>query len=179
MVWFIFPPFFPPTLPPSLTLTHTYLFSLSPSLSPSLPHFPLDIEEEPSSPIPDDLDPLLSPSSQLPQHPPANRAHTVSGASTRPRKRLPSEDNVFVPTCPPISERDENSPTPDILSSLSVSLALPDHSHGRGIQAPYRRPDDQVLVFHGIILRSQLVTLLENGIFFEETKGVRDHGEFS
>ncbi len=32
---------------------------------------------------------------------------------------------------------------------------------------------EKLLIFHGIILRSQLIVLLKNGIFFEETEGVR------
>jgi CBS domain-containing protein len=138
-----------------------------------------DVEDDTSSPVPDDLEALLSPSSQLPQHPPTNPpsshnslANTVPGGSTRSRRQPLSEDYVFVPSCPTIPEKDENSAADDILSSLSVSLALPDHTRGRGIQCAYRQPDDKrVLVFHGIILRSQLVTLLENGIFFKEAQG--------
>lgn len=32
--------------------------------------------------------------------------------------------------------------------------------------------EDEALLFHGVILRSQLVEMLKNGIFFEESQGV-------
>ena len=65
-----------------------------------------------------------------------------------------------------------------MLSSLTVTLAPPEHSRGRGIQpAHWQQDDKRVLVFHGIILRSQLVTLLENKIFFQEGEGVREFVE--
>ena len=62
----------------------------------------------------------------------------------------------------------------EVVSSVAVSFSLPEHSRGLGIQANYRREENEhVLVFHGTILRSQLVTLLESKIFFREEDGVR------
>ena len=34
--------------------------------------------------------------------------------------------------------------------------------------------ESQILMFHGIILRSQLVEMLKNRIFFDENEGVSD-----
>ena len=72
---------------------------------------------------------------------------------------------------PTITEEEEGER--ELQNSLTVTLSLSEPSRGRGIQPSQRRKDDQrVLVFHGIILRSQLVTLLENKIFFNEGDGV-------
>ena len=82
-----------------------------------------------------------------------------------------------------IKEEDESGS-----SSHSESYSLPEQSFsGRskmGLKSPSytderdRREsregdkDSQVLMFHGIILRPQLVEMLKNKIFFDENQGV-------
>ena len=62
------------------------------------------------------------------------------------------------------------------LANLSASYTLPESSRGRGIQfafADEEGPPKKLLLFHGIILRSQLVMLLKKKAFFPEEQGVR------
>lgn len=123
-----------------------------PSLPPSLLIDIIDRDDEIPSPIPDDGDALLSPDAAT-----SINQHTSHPVHSHQYPTIPEEDD----------HRD------DMLNSLTVTLTLPEHSRGRGIQSLYRSQDDQrVLVFHGIILRSQLVTLLEHKIFFNEKDGV-------
>lgn len=81
----------------------------------------------------------------------------------------------------PLFRKKEGTTYPTLLETkdaLTVSYSVPDHSRGMGIQQGYteEQPPKKILIFHGIILRSQLVMLLKNRIFFDEDEGV---GEIS
>ena len=118
------------------------------------------MEDTVPSPIADESDLFINPSS-------ANSSINQSPSS------LPgvNDHHHRVTAYPTITEEEGEG---DVVNSLTVTLSLPEQSRGRGIQPSQRRRDDQkvLLVFHGIILRSQLVTLLENKIFFSEGDGV-------
>lgn len=89
-------------------------------------------------------------------------------------------------TCPETHRRAYRPTSPTIVAfcgdsgvnSFTVSYTLPKPSQGLGLRQKYseerepREVERKVLVFHGMILRSQLVTLLKNGIFFKEESGV-------
>ena len=63
------------------------------------------------------------------------------------------------------------------LANLSASYTLPENSRGKGIQFAYSEQEGvpkKLLLFHGIILRSQLVMLLKKKAFFSEEEGVRE-----
>ena len=55
---------------------------------------------------------------------------------------------------------------PNYTDEREETLVADDEDHGR-----------KLLMFHGIILRSQLIELLKNKVFFNENKGVS--GQFS
>ena len=116
--------------------------------------------------VPSDTDSRASPDDVFPiVH--TNPSATSSSLALPPmRKRNSSERHrVHYPSIP---EEEE------VVSSVAVSFSLPQHSRGLGIQANYHKEENEhVLVFHGTILRSQLVTLLEHKIFFREEDGVR------
>ena len=129
-----------------------FIYTISLSLS--------DMEDTVPSPIADESDLFIDPSS-------ANTSINQSPSS------LPgvNDHHHRVTAYPTITEEEGEG---DVVNSLTVTLSLPEQSRGRGIQPSQRRRDNQrvLLVFHGIILRSQLVTLLENKIFFSEGDGV-------
>jgi len=92
-------------------------------------------------------------------------ADLASPVATGTRSRTASGSGIY-PTC-----------VPDSSGSLTVSYTLPSHSRGMGIQAATAYTDEQeapqkLLIFHGIILRSQLVMLLKNRVYFHEDQGV-------
>ena len=45
-------------------------------------------------------------------------------------------------------------------------------------QATEEEKENEVLMFHGVILRSQLVEMIKNKIFFNEKDGVRELHEY-
>ena len=104
--------------------------------------------------------------------PPPDTTNATSSAATRKKD---SERSVSFGAYPSIQVTEEEEvECASLVSSLAVSFSLPQHSRGLGIQEKYskRQSSDRVLIFHGIILRSQLVTLLEHKIFFKEEDGV-------
>ena len=46
------------------------------------------------------------------------------------------------------------------------------HTNGQDVFTVEAETCSEVLLFHGIILRSQLVEMFKNKVFFDETKGV-------
>ena len=92
---------------------------------------------------------------------------TPFSVNQNPRSRTTSTASGIYPTF-----------LPD--SSITLSFNLPSHSLGMGIQSPsaYSDKEDEtkpkkLLIFHGIILRSQLVMMMKNHIYFHEDHGVR------
>ena len=146
--------------------------SLPPCLSPSPPlslslSCYIDTDDILPSPIADDV---LSPSAHTGRTSINHYTHTSAQGTVVASHHA----STHTPAYPTITEEGEEESSGDVANSLTVTLPLPEQSRGRGIQPSQRREDDpRVLVFHGIILRSQLVTLLENKIFFSEEEGVR------
>ena len=88
-----------------------------------------------------------------------------------------------------VAERDL---TATVMEATSKSYALPLHVHRRGRTSNNASPmaspthtnqrsvnfdtdedrDNEVLTFHGLILRSQLTEMFKNKIFFNESEGV-------
>ena len=148
-----------------------------------------DVDDALPSPVTDDLDPDAFSSAFASSTSINHYSHASSTVASSPGVGGHLHgDHTHVRTYPTIAEVEEEidgadgegegegegEGRGDIINSLTVTLSLPEHSRGRGIQPSQRRTDDQrVLVFHGIILRSQLVTLLQNKIFFSEGDGVR------
>lgn len=143
-----------------------------------------DVDDALPSPVTDDLDPDAFSSAFTSSTSINHYSHASSTVASSPGVGGHLHgDHTHVRTYPTIAEVEEEEidgtdgegeGRGDIINSLTVTLSLPEQSRGRGIQPAQRRTDDQrVLVFHGIILRSQLVTLLQNKIFFSEGNGVR------
>ena len=59
----------------------------------------------------------------------------------------------------------------DQKSSMGVKSSTYTDEQG-GVVNPIEEDDSDALLFHGIILRSQLVEMLKHKIFFEENQGV-------
>ena len=136
---------------------------------------PTDVEDAIPSPVTDDSDPeaISNPFSlSINHHHPLPSSAVASSPGVGGHHH--SDQYTHVQAYPTIAEVEEvEDRGGDLVNSLTVTLPLPEHSRGRGIQPSQRRKDEQrVLVFHGIILRSQLVTLLQNKIFFSEGEGV-------
>jgi chloride channel 6 len=133
-----------------------------------------DVEDAIPSPVTDDSDPevISNPFSlSINHHHPLPSSAVASSPGVGGHHH--GDQYTHVQAYPTIAEVEEvEDRGGDLVNSLTVTLPLPEHSRGRGIQPSQRRKDEQrVLVFHGIILRSQLVTLLQNKIFFSEGEG--------
>ena len=137
-----------------------------------------NVEDAPSPMTDDEPDALssnsFSASTSINHHHHSTTASSPSGVGGHHH----GDHDTHVRTYPTIAEVEEEGEDGkggggDIVNSLTVTLTLPEHSRGRGIQPSQRRRDEKrLLVFHGIILRSQLVILLQNKIFFSEGDGV-------
>ena len=135
------------------------------------------MEDEAASPMTDDeAEPFSNAFSPTRTRSSINHHHPSTAVSSplEVGGHLHGDHHTHVRAYPSISEVEEGEGGEgDLVKSLTVTLTLPEHSRGRGIQPSQRRKDEpRLLVFHGIILRSQLVTLLQHKIFFSEGNGV-------
>ena len=69
-----------------------------------------------------------------------------------------------------------NLPQPSRRRKTKMGTKSPTYTDGKDGQdtAIEEEKESQVLMFHGVILRSQLVEMLKNKIFFDEEDGVRE-----
>lgn len=56
--------------------------------------------------------------------------------------------------------------------SLGMDACMQSHIYAEGVEEEVDGKRRKLLMFHGIILRSQLTVLLKNKIFFDENEGV-------
>ena len=56
--------------------------------------------------------------------------------------------------------------------SLGMDACMQSHIYAEGVEEEVNGKPRKLLMFHGIILRSQLTVLLKNKIFFDENEGV-------
>ena len=82
------------------------------------------------------------------------RSRTLSASYTLPQFRKKSRMGTRSPT---YTDGKEDAP-----GQTATAGSEEDSDHG------------EVLMFHGIVLRSQLVEMIKNKVFFDENKGVRE-----